>query len=695
MNSQKPKDRRGARATFALLALLFSALAALPAAAVVLDDEDVVTIVLSDGTQVVLYGEATSSASVSDAVESRPSVAEMTRRAVGDPPPPGEEGKSKARPVRARFYRAADLVPTKDYYYLPVNLHLSKRPDQTPEFLFLKFTTDAREAQGGASGAIIHFLMEWGLTPQQETELRTKLQAQRPGARLAGAAPMEPAGETGTFQIVSATLSDDTMTKSVVHSGKAPLIPGGKVAAAARLTANGASLLAASFERARSVTDVSIALDFAYQTLTPAARGSITFDWEKLSAERQRIEAEYTATEEESVDWGCFLIFCAYWEEETYSYSYDEMQEFYKLLEEKRIVRLQFDELVDDKRVEKIREAFFDYFLQSMTEPVPPPAPAEGQDPFQVPDIQKGSKYTFNREVVHGAFERKTDRFSLEYRLAVRRPHQLVGNLASWYDGVRDNPKCVASVNLDNRFFQHRDIQFILDLDAKEMFDEAINFVTVNVRKRRDDGSVFEDHVTMNAEYVKASGITSSTTYSRGGDENPDLYEYQTKWSLRSGHEYPRDPRWQKGAWEGVTLAPPVVPRTIEVEADLEEMRASGVTRITVQVHYPKFGEEVEENIHISPARGESLVSRKIFVDRGSRGYAYRLVVHHKTEGALALPWSAQVSDDYVFAAIPPELLKDGSSLKEVAKAAGAELLGSAREKVLEKFRDLIGGTNG
>jgi hypothetical protein len=688
-----------------IAAVLGLALLGAPARAVILDDEDLIDLVLSDGTTVRLYGEALATAPPVSPTGPRPNVVEMTRGAVAEPTPVPRSGEGRAASRAAAVVRLPLMLRTEalaaetvkrsgKYYYLPVNLHLSKRPDQTPEFLFLKFTTEAREDAGGASGAIVHFLMEWGLTAEQETDLRAKLQALRPGAQLMGAAPMEPAGETGTFQIVSATLSDSSMAKSVVTSGKAPLVPGGKAAAASRLSANGAQLLAASFEQARSITDVSVVLDMGYQTLTPAARGTITFNWEKLSAERQTIEAEYTATEEESVDWGCFLIFCAFWEEETYSYSYDELQEFYRFLEEKKVVELKFDELVDDDRVEKIREAFFDYFLQSMTDNVPPPPPQEAQSPFTVPDIQKGSRYQFNREIVQGAFERKNDTFSLQYRLSIRRPHQLVGNLGSWYDQVRDNPKCVASVNLNDPFFQHRDIKFILDLDAKEMFAEAVNYVTVNVRKRRDTGRPFEDHVTMDADYVTKNGITSSVTYARGEDKNPDLYEYQTQWSLKGGNVFPDNPPWARGSWEGVTLSPPVVPRTIEVEGNLDDMKASDITRITVQIHYPKFGAEAEENIHISPAQNQGLVSKKIFVDRGTRGYAYRLVVNHKTEGKFALPWSAQVGDDYIYTTIPPELLEEGSSLRAEAKAAAEDVLESAKEKVLDRFRDVIGGGN-
>src|SRR5439155_22055316 len=109
---------------------------------------------------------------------------------------------------------------TENYYYLPTNLHLSKRPDSTPEFLFLKFTTEARAEQGGVNGGLMHFLMEWGLTPEQEAELKEKIKEDHPKAMVVGGVRLEAeGGEGGSFQIISGTLSDDKMASKLVTSG--------------------------------------------------------------------------------------------------------------------------------------------------------------------------------------------------------------------------------------------------------------------------------------------------------------------------------------------------------------------------------------------------------------------------------------------------------------------------------------------
>jgi len=245
----------------------------------------------------------------------------------------------------------------------------------------------------------------------------------------------------------------------------------------------------------------------------------------------------------------------------------------------------------------------------------------------------------------------------------------------------------VTSVNLNDPFFQHRNISFILDMEAEEMFSEVINYVTVSVRKKRSSGNDFSDRFTMDKKYINEKGTSAIITYARGEDTNPDAFEYKTQWSLRGGKVYPDNPQWQKGSWEeAVTLASPVTYRKIEFEADLDDLKQKEITRVTAQMRYRQFGKEEEENIHISPARGEPLVEKNIFIDNDTKGYAYRLILSHKTEGKLVLPWEVRMSDDYIYATLPDELQDTESEVFKEAKQEAGDLVSKAKEKVLDKF---------
>lgn len=560
------------------------------------------------------------------------------------------------------------------YYYLPTNLRIAPGPDGTPQFLFMKFTTDKAEAVGGVSGGLLHFLMEFGLTQEQQAELAAKLKQSQPGATLLGAAPVVPDGETSTFQITSATLSDATLTKSLITSGKVPLLPGQRVAAAARLTAPGAALLASTLEKGRSITDISLSFNLAYYTQVPALNATMTFHADRLQRERESLEVKYTRTTTGHL----------WWKER--QYTYDEAYQMLKFLEENQLIEVKIDQRVDSEAANKIRDAFLQMFLDSMSQKqqiTPEQALADpnrdksGDKDPKAPAVG-GSSYKLNRYRFQELREVKNRTWRFSGNVPIRETLPLTGNLATWYSAVRDNPKCVAAVNLDLRFFDKRDVKLILDLDAKEIFDEAVNYVTVNVRKRRSSGPPFEQSVTVDAKHVKENGITATVTYARGDDQNSDAYEYQAQWSLKGGVLYPPNPGWQKGAWEGVTLSPPIRPFTLEAQCDPDELKAKDITRCTVQVHYFQFGQEVEANVHLTPAKNEQVVPKKLFRDRDRAAYAYRLVFHHKTAGRLVGPWVRNASDDYVYAAVPADLLTD-----ESYKSRGASTAGGAIERVL------------
>lgn len=575
----------------------------------------------------------------------------------------------------------------RKYYYLPPSstIRLSKRENGTPEFLLVKFTTEKKESEGGVSGAIMHFLMEYGLTPGQETEIRNELKKTRD--ELLGPLPLKPDGDASTFVITSATLKDETMTKSLVTSGKAPLLPGQKVAAAARLTANGAQLLAATLERARSIADCSVSFNLSYTVVTPAVKGTAVYHARKIEAEKEKIKKDYEHSHETT---GRALGFL--WETSGEdSYSYSEVRSAWKYMVDQKLVEINFVETVNDERASKIRDAVFQMFMQSFfsaDKPTPEQmaqataAPAKPDDgPGVQGDHYHSSIYRSRRQ------ESREDRvWNFSYGLPMTESYTMTGNLASWYQQVRDNPSCVISVNLNDPFFTHRDINFILDLDAKEIFDDVVNYVTINVRKTRSSGNAFEDHRTIDAAYLKNKGVAATVTYARGDDTNPDVYEYQAQWSLKGGNIFPASPPWQSGNWEGVTLAPPVQLLTIEMEGDLDAIKAKEITRVTAEVHYSQFGKERSDVIHLSAVGSQPVVTKKLFRDRDMNKYAYRLIYNHKTAGKLVGPWIKDQNDGYVPVVLPEDMLT-AESFKERAKG----LATGAVERVLERLGGQIG----
>ncbi|MGQ0738321.1 MAG: hypothetical protein ACT4OJ_04610 [Bacteroidota bacterium] len=580
---------------------------------------------------------------------------------------------------------------SKNYYYLPTQVLLAKDPrTKTPQFQFLNYVTEQREDQGGVSGALMHFLMQSGFTPEQLADMQAKLAAKIPGAIVKGPVDLFAASDASSFTITSAVVSTGGgMTKSLVTSGKAPLQQGGKVAVAANLDKNGAQLLAATFEKTSSITDLSVNLFYKYFVKVNGLKATFTIDYVKMEEviKRDRISGKYT----EDGHW---------FSQDEQTQTWTEIHKLYERMVEEKAITIDIDEGLPNETTAKITEMLFQLFLSLVATPAPEkpqaPPPTEEEKAY-LPG--KNTAYEYKLRIVNRKNSKTTkkDVVHLNYDYMMPMELAVTQNLKTFYDAVRDNKSCIASVLIGgDNFYKHMDIRFVLDLEAKEMFDQEINYVTVNVKKKRNSGNDFTDRRTIDKQYMTEKGITASMTYAAGEDKNADMYEYMTQWSLRGGNVYPATPKWEKGQMEAVTLRPPVSPRLIEFEADLEKLKSTGISRITLQVRYKKYNEEIEENINVSPTQGQALAGKMLFMDRDTRGYVYRLIFNHITEGKLALPWSVKINDNYVYAVIPDELNNKTSALfinaAETAKTivpAGAD--GKVMtDKVLDQFKEVL-----
>ncbi len=600
------------------------------------------------------------------------------------------------------MYGAADTRSDRfrgEYYYLPTNLRLGQKKDRskTPEFLFMKYTTEERNDAGGVGGALLHFLMEWGLTAAQEEEVQQKLKAKindlsagNPrfrsitNPRLMGAADLSTDPEN-SFEIISAVLRDNQSTPTLVTSGRAPTLPGGKVAVAAKLEKNAAQLLAASFEKARSITDVSVSLLFQYKLLMPAVEGKITVDWTKVDSVYRNYRRE--ARHYDGGSKGQSDDYVSDYEKDT----------LFSMMRETKAVNVELTVTDQESQIaQDMVSAFMEYFLRSVSEKEfrRPESEADNPERSGQKDYKYGYEtYIVDRKRLEQKVQRRNETYTLKVRLPITKDLVLTENLSSWYDNVRDNKRCVGTVNLNDPFFDYRDIYLILDLDAEEMFGKELNYVTVDIRKRRNKGNDFSEQITFDKKFFVDNGNRTIVTYSRAEDTNPDVFEYKAQWSLRSGNVYPIDTSWTKGSWEGVTLAPPVMPTPIKFEADLEDLKDLDIVNVSLQLRYYKFGKPVQTSFNITTSSNVGYLEKDIFMDRNTQGYAYRMIFYHKKKGQLATDWDARINTGYMYAVIPDEL-RNGfleemiERGKEILRGADGQII--KEDSVLDQYKDLI-----
>lgn len=578
------------------------------------------------------------------------------------------------------------------FYYLPTNLRLSERQDGIKEFLFMKYTSNSDE---DVQGAKLHFLMEFGLTSNQQAEAEQKLidkiaDSLTEEPVIVGPATMLPSGPE-SFQIISATMKDGTVEASTVTSGRAPTLPGSKMAVASSLDKNEAQILLATFEEGSSVADLSLNLMFEYQARMPSVDGRITMDWARFDSLYQSYSRQYSHTDEDD---GTLPMFINSLKDDIISDS--ERDNLFQSMVEERIVKIELEGDEDDPTALEVISSFMEMFITmiSDTEMETPEVPEglESMDRYE-PDINL-YKYRLNRSKLVQKASRKTETYSLSARMFKKDVHILTENVGGWTDKMQGNPENFKSIILEDPFYDIRDVIFVLDLDSKDLFETEANYVTVNLRKQREGGTYFEDRLTIDKAFLEKNGVQGVIKYARGEDFNQDIYEYQVQWSLRGGEVYPQRPKWEKGSWEGVTLSPPLKPRTIELESDLQELKSLGITRVTAQLMYLKYGELVETNVHVSPGRKKSLIEQQIFADKFAPGYVYRLIFNHKSRGKLVMDWNEKLNDDYIYTVIPDELLADDpSALDQIIERSREELTKTAEElqdDVKDRFKKVF-----
>jgi hypothetical protein len=539
--------------------------------------------------------------------------------------------------------------PSKNYYYLPTNPHISRDEDGTPKFSMVRFVTDKTKAQGGVDGAILDIMVEYGLSPEQVKEVEKQLRKKVKGAKLKGAVQLEPGAEGNSFHVISATLTDKGFTNTLVTSGKAPVMEGQRVAMAARLSEYGATLLERSMEQ--PTTDISVVFDLKYLVKLPAYDVSVKINFDTYN----EMQKEYEHNREKTTKHK------RYWDPKWYNpfhigtrkttvLSETEKLQMIELLKEKGVVTFENivhvpeadKEIVESGLHQLVLEAFFDMqkrFGQPSAEEVSGEDEDESDNEIEKARREEASKAkNYSYTVYQRKVKQSSGTITLELKKSIARYeyYTMTGNVGAWYEKHKDNPDLVTEVNLDDPFFQRREMRFVIDNEAYDIFKKMVNYATVQVRVPREGQRPFIDELTIDKKYLEKSGQTATLTYARMGDD-AQTYDYAVQWSLRGGYLYPAKPQWAKGELMAVTLTAPVTPLVIEAEADLDEFDELGIARATVELRYDRFGKKYrdQKGLALSPAIGEPVVDKVIYHDSEKGNIQYRLVFHTKKAGKL------------------------------------------------------------
>jgi hypothetical protein len=483
-----------------------------------------------------------------------------------------------------------DADDPSDYYYVPQFPRLSTKADGSLEMLCLKYVDPA----GATSGGLFHALVEFTLPPDFVSDVESELKKQVAGARLVGPVPLlqaveEGEGGTGSFQVVSGVLADREkggFTRSVVTSGRAPLLPGSKVAIAAILDQPGASLLWSSL--AGPTSDVSVAIHAYYEAAIKGYNARITAD----------VSTAYRHFSQVS--------------NRQHSYTRRQIRKVVDELQRTGALKI---EVVDRSAALGIKATEMEGVLQAVTSKLtelmfdhtggwaadPARETAVENDQIQgrlqggwLSRVFRGAKdtpyYTDDQYVLKDRKDIRHNVFSLvlSRTSTIRVPVDTAGNLGGLYNALGADHRYFRIVSLADPAFEFRPVHFQVDGEYVGAFQDTVNFVSVSLRKSYPGQATFTRSLRFGDAELKAGKTIQDIAVPRLGMNEADWlsYEYQVRWSLRDGPTVrvpPEEDRWVRTSDPAVSLLPPFEKRVIQIEADRPAFSAKGFSTAVVE----------------------------------------------------------------------------------------------------------------
>jgi tetratricopeptide (TPR) repeat protein len=151
-------------------------------------------------------------------------------------------------------------------------------------------------------------------------------------------------------------------------------------------------------------------------------------------------------------------------------------------------------------------------------------------------------------------------------------------NIGDIYKRYGNDDRVFRAVTIDDPVFKQREIMVTLDGQDTETFTKYLNFVTVKMRKKHQNGDVSTGEIVITPERFNESGNNFTMMYGWKGDSNRVAwlnYEYEAIWSFHGGVEI-RSP-WTQTDSPMLSLNPPHRYRSISIEGDGETLSDAGV----------------------------------------------------------------------------------------------------------------------
>lgn len=547
-----------------------------------------------------------------------------------------------------------DYNDSLTYYYIPQYPRLAKNDQGDFEFLCMKYVGAGKNDNGG----LIHALFEFRMEDKDLEKLENKLQSKVRDAKIRGPIPLletmkEGEAALGSFQVISSiltdTLSNDGFTQNLITSGRAPFTPGSKAVLAATLNQEGTTLLWETFKGAAS--DVSIAVSGYYEAAVEAYNVVVTAEMEMVYdhfSDLSKTETLFTHDEVSKV------IDSLYSNGTIKIEAMDRTKTLGVKSDLKNVLQIVTDKVIN---------LMFDTETGWSAKPeIETPAAAKDKTAQGVlSGFAFGPASMFIPDVQHIVKERKDIkvqkfRLDLSESTTIKVPFYTAGNLGGLYEDFHENPKYFRIVDMEDSDFEKREVIFQLDGEFVESFDDLVNFVTINFRKKygseRED---FTSQLYFNADDIKAGKFYKSVIFPRLGAKSDDWqeYEYQVSWSVRGESKFVgSNNEWLQARNPAIVVSPPFKKLTVDVDFDKQSLIDNNMVTVVVDFAADFLGEtRVVNSMTLRNSNVENNNVAAVFYDFGGE-IAYRTVWYLKNGEKIKIA-PQRLERGYIYLAPP------------------------------------------
>jgi hypothetical protein len=216
---------------------------------------------------------------------------------------------------------------------------------------------------------------------------------------------------------------------------------------------------------------------------------------------------------------------------------------------------------------------------------------------------------------------RNTFSVVLTKNATVKVPVHTAGNLHGLYDAFKADQRYFRIVNGEDPVFQRRPLYFQVDGEYVAGFQDTINFVAVNIRKKYTDNPDFTQSLNFGQTVLKDGRMQLEAGYPRLGEIDASYlkYEYQVVWSFRGRDpvRIPADPnKWISTMDPVVSLTPPVDKRVIDIDADRGRFVDQGIASANVVFDYTLRDQPKQSRATLRAADTATTNTVTLFADR-------------------------------------------------------------------------------